>query len=281
MTIYIYDFEVFAYDWLVVFKHLESGAYTIISNDHEALQDFMLDNQDAIFCGFNSKGYDRFIMTAIVAGLSQAEIKAVNDWIISGESGWSCPLLQGLSSGFFHNIDIMDDTQKGQSLKSVEGHLGMSIEESGVDFDINRKLTDAEMKETIHYCRHDVDATEKLFRLRKDYLNSKINVGNLAGIPPEQALAMTNAKLTAAFLKARAPATPWEDERKYVYPDNLKREYIPQEVFDFFDRMYDPNVSDEDLFSSKLNIDIGGTPAVVGFGGIHSALPNYMSEGGQ
>lgn len=277
MTIvYIYDTEVFAYDWLLVAKDLETGAYTIISNDCGAVRDFFNENQDAIFCGFNSKNYDRYIVTAMAGGLSAPEIKQINDWIIGGRQGWECPLLIQLNPSFFRNIDIMDDTQKGQSLKSIEGHLGMSIEESGVPFDIDRKLTDAEMKETIHYCCHDVDATEQLFRIRKDYLQSKITIGELAGIPAHQALAMTNAKLTAAFLKAKPPAQPWDDERQYIYPDNLKTEYIPQEVFDFFDRMYNPLISDEDLFSSKLEINVGGTPGIVGFGGIHAAIPNYM-----
>jgi hypothetical protein len=87
---------------------------------------------------------------------------------------------------------------------------------------------------------------------------------------------MTNAKLTAAMLKA----TPQkhDDERKYVYPENLRREYIPQEVFDFFDRMYDQNVPDEEYFKSKLEISVGECPVTIGFGGIHGAIPNFMWE---
>ena len=85
---------------------------------------------------------------------------------------------------------------------------------------------------------------------------------------------MTNAKLTAALLKATKQ--PHDDERKYVYPENLKREYIPQEIFDFFDRMYDPGISDKDLFSDKQTFSIGDCPGVVGYGGIHAAIPNYF-----
>ena len=37
MRLVVYDCEVFKYDWLVVFKDHESGQYTIIHNDNEAL----------------------------------------------------------------------------------------------------------------------------------------------------------------------------------------------------------------------------------------------------
>ena len=96
----------------------------------------------------------------------------------------------------------------------------------------------------------------------------------MAGLTDTKAMAMTNGKLTAAMLKATAQKH--DDERQYVYPDNLRREYIPQEVFDFFDRMYDPNISDAEYFKSKLEISVGECPVTIGFGGIHGAIPNYF-----
>jgi hypothetical protein len=171
----------------------------------------------------------------------------------------------------------MDDVQMGLSLKAIEGHLGMSIEESEVDFNLDRPLTQEELKLTTMYCIHDVDATEKITDLRKDYLNNKIYLGGLKGIEPTKALAMTNAKLTAAYLDARR-AREYDDEREYKYPSNLCREYIPQEVFDFFDRLYDKSIPDEELFKSKLNIEVGGCPVTLGFGGIHGAIPFHQEE---
>ena len=86
---------------------------------------------------------------------------------------------------------------------------------------------------------------------------------------------MTNAKLTAAYLDAQRPNRPWTDEREYQYPPNLLREYIPQEVFDFFDRMHDPAIPDDVLFKSKLKQDVYGCPTVLAYGGIHGAIPFY------
>lgn len=272
MRLITYDCEVFAYDWLVTFKDKETGQYTCIWNDNEALK--MALSEDSIYVGFNSKHYDQFIIKAIAHGYSPEEIKQVNDYIIAGGQGWQCPLLDFYFQ--FNNVDIRDDTQMGLSLKAIEGHLGLSVKESSVPFDIDRPLTAEERAETEFYCKHDVDTAEKLIDIRKDYLKNKINLGRLAGLDEVKAMGMTNAKLTAAMLKAQKK--PHDDERKYVYPENLRKEFIPPEVFAFFDKMYDLSVSDKELFSGKLNLNIGECPVTLGYGGIHGAIPNFFWE---
>ena len=271
MRIVSYDFEVFAYDWLVVLKDKETGIRTRIHNDNEALK--MAISDDCIYVGFNSKHYDQFIMKAAAVGFSPQEIKQVNDFIIGGGQGWECPTLRDIYFRF-NNVDVKDDMQMGLSLKAIEGHLGLSVKESSVPFDIDRPLTPEEIEETFFYCEHDVDTTERIFDIRKDYFKNKINLGRLAGLDEVKAMGMTNAKLTAALLQASKQ--PHDDERKYVYPENLRKEFIPQEVFDFFDKMYDPSISDKDLFSGKLELFIGECPVTIGYGGIHGAIPNFI-----
>ena len=271
MRLVTYDCEVFAHDWIVVFKDYESKHFSVIHNDNQALLACIDD--DTVYCGFNSKSYDQYIIKAICAGFSPEEVKQVNDWIIAGNQGWECPLLRGVRF-WFNTIDIKDDMQMGLSLKAIEGHLGMDICETEVDFTLDRPLTPEELDDTIKYCKHDVDATEKIIDLRKNYLQNKINIGKLAGLDEVKAMSMTNAKLTAAMLKASL--TEHDDERCYQYPENLRREYIPQEVFDFFNRMKDDSLSDKDVFTGKLNISIGECPVTIGYGGIHGAIPNFM-----
>lgn len=275
MRIVSYDFEVFAYDWLAVLKDKETGIRTRIHNDSEALK--MAVSEDTIYVGFNSKHYDQFIMKAAVCGFTPQEIKQVNDFIIGGGQGWDCPMLKDFYFAF-NNVDVKDDMQMGLSLKAIEAHLGLSVKESSVPFDIDRPLTPEEIEETFFYCEHDVDTTERVLDIRKDYFKNKINLGRLAGLSDVKAMGMTNAKLTAALLKASKK--PHSDERQYVYPENLRREYIPPEVFAFFDTMYDMSVSDKDLFSSKVEIAIGECPVTIGYGGIHGAVPNYFFEEG-
>ena len=273
MRIITYDVECFKCDWIVIFKDKETGTYTVIHNDNEALK--MSLSEDAIYIGFNSKHYDQFIIKAIAAGFTPTEIKQVNDYIIGGGQGWEYPALRDIYFSF-QNVDIRDDMQVGLSLKAIEGHMGLPIRESNVDFNIDRPLTKEELEETITYCKYDVDTTERLIDLRKDYLKNKIQVGSIAGISETKAMSMTNAKLTAAILNASRKEH--NDEREYKYPENLKREYIPDEVFTFFDRLSDKSISDDDIFSEKLELAIGECPITIGYGGIHGAIPNYIVE---
>lgn len=275
MRLVSYDCEVYAYDWLVVFKDYETKHFTVIHNDNQALRACIDD--DSIYCGFNSKGYDQYIIKAICAGFSPEEVKQVNDWIIAGNQGWECPLLSGVRF-WFNNIDIKDDMQMGLSLKAIEGHLGMDICESEVDFTLERPLIPEELFETIEYCKHDVDATEKIIDLRKNYLQTKMDIGKRCGLSEVKALSMTNAKLTAAFLGA--VKQPHDDEREYVIPANLDVAYVPREVLEFYERIYDHNIPDKELFSSKLNLNLGDCNVVVSYGGIHGCIPNYLWEEG-
>lgn len=272
LQIVVYDCEVFKEDWLFCFKDFFTSERFHFWNDPDGLKEFVEDRRDAVFCGFNSKHYDKWIAKAICVGCDEREVKEVNDWIIAGEQGWEHPLLQDARFPF-HNTDLMDDTLKGTSLKSIEGHLGMSIEESSVPFDICRKLTSEERDEVLRYCEHDVDATEQLLILRSDYLETKLHLADRAGIDPYKALSLTNAKLTAAVLKAER--VEHDDEREYSVPENLRTDYIPDEVEEFFEAIHNPEVPDEELWKRKLQIDVGGCPVVLAFGGIHGAVPRY------
>lgn len=279
MRWYTYDVECFAHDFIVVFKDKETGEHTVFHNDNLGVRDFI--NDDSIYCGFNSKGYDQYIIKAIVQGYSPEEVKQVNDWIIGGAQGWECPLLNGIYYRA-NNVDITMDMQRDkkgrltQSLKEVEGHLGMSIIESEVDFNIDEHLTKEELERTIHYCKKDVDATETLTDIRKDYLRTKLNLGKRANIDPVKALSSTNAKLTALMLGA--VKKEWNDGRDYVYPPNLDKSVIPKEILGFFDTIHDISIPDDELFKTYLEIDIGDMPCKYAWGGVHGSLTCYYEE---
>ena len=272
----IFDFEVTAHDWLVVMKDLDSGSYFRFHNDPEGVRYFMQDNP--WLCGFNTKHYDSHILKAVCAGFSPEEVKVVNDRIILEDmNGWDVPELRDVRA-YFDIIDLADDCQMGTSLKGFEAHMGMNIKETDVSFDIDRPLTFQEVEQMFSYCREDVKATEVLFKVRLPYLENKINLGRKCGLTDREALKLTNAKLTAEYLQAEKPFSPWNDEREYKYPKNLRREYIPPEVFLFFGRMADKSIPDEEVFDSKLNITVGECPVTIGYGGIHGAIPNYVEE---
>jgi len=275
-NLYIFDSEVFAHDWLFVFKETATGEYTVIHNDNEAVLAFM--ERNPFLGGFNNKHYDNHILKAVMTGAAPEMVKRISDRIIvEGISGWNLPELREYRV-YFDSFDLMDDCQAGLSLKAIEAHLGIAIEETEVNFNINRPLTAEELALTEKYCKYDVDATEKLYHLRQAYLKNKATLGRARGLDERRAMYMTNAKLTSVYLQASKPEKPWADEREYQYPDKLRRAYIPQEVFDFFDRMKDESIPASEVFNSSLKLIVGECPCTIGYGGIHGAIPNYVEE---
>lgn len=272
MKIIVYDIEVFAFDWVVVFLDVATGKYSVFHNDNDGVRSVM-SQPGYIFCGFNNKHYDNHIVKAICCGADPTLVKQVNDFIIVQERpGWEHYFIRK-NRFWFDSFDLMDDTQVGTSLKHIEAHLGVNIEETEVDFNLDRPLTPEELESTIRYCKWDVYYTAKLLALRKGYLDAKLNVGRAIGLSDQKALYMTNARLTAEALKAEYVQR--YDEREYRYPENLDKSYIPPEVIGFFDRLHDKTITDKELFSSKLTLDVDGGEAVIGFGGIHHAQTNY------
>ena len=117
MEKYIFDFEVFAFDWIVVFKNKETKEYFVFHNDNDGVSAFM--EQDPLLAGFNNKHYDQFILKAVLCGFTPEQVKDVNDFIIlQGQQGWDHPVLQQYRV-FFNQYDLMDDCQQGSSLKAI------------------------------------------------------------------------------------------------------------------------------------------------------------------
>ena len=62
MNVYIYDIEVFADDWIVVFRRPEENSdHIVIHNDNNHLRSF-LSQPDIVLGGFNNKHYDNWIL---------------------------------------------------------------------------------------------------------------------------------------------------------------------------------------------------------------------------
>ena len=273
-NLFIFDCEVYKYNWLFIFKDAYSGMHFTIWDDPDILRAFM--HMNPIICGYNNKHYDQFILKSALLGFSPQEIKGISDYIIVHEiPGWQIPALRNCPI-HFEQFDLMDDTQKGTSLKDIEGHLGLPIVESTVPFDIDRPLTFEEKREVELYCANDVFATNILFFLRQVYVENKLTLGKEKGLTPPEALYMTNAKLTAIYLEARKKNHA--DEREYVFPDDILWEYIPAQVREFFEQIHDHSIPDEELWKRKTELKVGECATTIGWGGIHGAIPTYREE---
>lgn len=288
MTIYIYDIEVFNDDWIVVFRNPEAeNNHIVIHNDNYRLRAF-LEQQDIFIGGFNNKHYDDYVVLTMLLGGSNIEVKKHNDWIISGGEPWAFPFVQFKKKPFY-SFDLRDDiADPGISLKAIEGNLKLPIVESSVPFDINRKLTPEELEDVIRYCKYDVDSTVALYKARKDdYIDAKALVAEMYNVPVNEALGLTNAKLSARVLNAKAVKRT--DERDYKIPDNIDTRYIPEVVLNFFMQIRDKSIPDAKLFgagkgSKGMTLDLilktnyGSCPVTYAWGGVHGAKPCVTVE---
>ena len=203
MKIYIYDIEVFSDDWIVVFRNPESDHHIVIHNDNHHLREF-LSQPDIVIGGFNNKFYDDWVILTMLLGGSNVEVKKHNDHIIGGGNAWEYPFIQ-FKKRPFNSFDLKDDiADPGISLKAIEGNLKLPIVESSVSFDIDRKLTPSELEEAIRYCKYDVDSTVRLYQERKEnYIDAKVLISDMYGLPIEEGIGLTNAKLCARILGAK------------------------------------------------------------------------------
>ena len=287
MNIYIYDIECFSNDWIVVFRSPDSDHHIVIHNDNYHLKEF-LSQDNIVIGGFNNKHYDDWIVMTMLLGGSNVEVKKHSDHIINGGNAWEYPFIQ-FKKRPFKSFDLKDDiADLGISLKAIEGNLKLPIVESSVSFDIDRPLTDKELEEVIRYCKYDVDSTIKLYEARKeDYIDAKALISDMYGLPKEEGIGLTNAKLCARILGA----TPkkFNDERDYVIPDNIDTDLIPKVVLDFFLQIRDKSIPDAKLFGAgkgskgetlKLWIETsyGKCPVTFAWGGVHGAKPCITIE---
>lgn len=268
-----FDFEVTKHDWLLVIKEKTTGKYHSFHNDPQGVEEF-IDEQDFIYVGYNNKHYDNYILKGVLHHYSPEDIKKINDWIIvEKKNGWEYPF-EDKYLPLPPTSDLMLDMPLRQSLKELEGNMCMDIQESTIDFNIDHPWTKEEFEEMLHYCKHDVDATERLIDERMGYLEAKVFNGTREGLTPEQSLYRTNGQLAAIALGA--VKQEFDDERDIRFPDTVEWENIPKEVIDFFNQTFDEKISSELLFNKKLKINFLGMDWTFAWGGVHASLENVI-----
>lgn len=261
-----YDFEVFKRDWMVVIINPIDKIEETIINDSERLANYYEAHRSEIFIGYNNVHYDQYIFKAILLGLDPKE---VNDFIIKeGRKGWE------FSNAFrnvpMNNYDVFN-LKTDPGLKAHEAFMGNDIRETSAPFDIDRKLTDDEIRETVRYCTHDVEQTIEVFVHRRSEFNARIDLLRLFDLPLSM-LSKTDAQLTASILGAQ--------KRNERDADEFDFEIIPEIELGPYryiaDWYRDP---DNHRYDSALDFDLAGTPHRCAWGGLHGAKLKYNSEG--
>lgn len=269
-----FDYEVFKYDWMVVVMDLLNEEEHVIINDVDKLRALHEKNEDNIWVGYNNNHYDQWIHKAI---LSDMNPKVVNDYIIEqGNPGYK------FAPRMFRNIkminyDVMELNDGG--LKRLEAFMGHNIKESNIPFDIDRKLTDDEIQDTVEYCRYDVRETIEIFLRRTDQFTTQMEVVKMvsdeSGLDLEL-LSRSNAQLTATMLGAQREYR--DDEFDIQLPDNLdlgRYQYVADWYLDPANHRYHADNGRR----NQLITDVAGVEHVFGWGGVHGAIDKYTGDG--
>ena len=279
-----YDFEVFKEDWLAVFIDVTRKTEQVIVNNPNELKALYEANYKNIWVGFNNRHYDQYIMKGILLGMNP---KRINDWIIlEKREGWQ------FSSVFnkipMINYDVMPNPPVG--LKTMEGFLGSNIKETGVSFNINRKLIKAEIEETIKYCRHDVEQTIKIFLEKIDEFNAMHGI--IQAFPNMVSLSNigdSEARITAKVLGC--VKQDFMDEFDYFFLPCLRLNKYKY-VQDWFEQKRQEALEmdlvhmdkyDKKLWYKSQNLDtvVAGIPHSFGFGDLHGAADTPIHKTGQ
>ena len=261
-----FDFEVFRYDWLVVFKDLISNEYTIIKNNKEELKKYLDKNKSSLFIGYNNSNYDNYILKSILLDIDPYYVSSI---IINKDKSGRIYRVAKWSDINFYSYDVSFGLGF-TSLKENEAYLGISIDECPIDFNLDRPLTFEEFEKVIEYCKRDVDATCLLFEKTQSEFETKLYLCNEFGLDKSY-LNKGNQAIIERVLGAERKFNCTDANDPFDFSQlNLKiKKY--KKVIEYFSQPTD--------MQKGLELDICGVPHTFGIGGIHGAIQNFSYSG--
>lgn len=286
IEIWFYDFEVFKYYWLVEFKNRKTKEWIEIdsvSNNAQDLINFYNNYKNDIFSGYYTKSYDVPIWQGIMGGMNPYELSKK---IQNNQSVYNL-IPKNIKSAYpILNYDGYDGQH---SLKQIEGFMGDDIEETQVDFDLDRPLLKEEIELTKKYCRHDVEEYSKYFEYKEqDSAEFKAQMLVLEYFNLDLSnIEKTGTQLTAVVLDAISqPTVP--DEFDLRFPNNAilhNSKYI--DIFNWYlkpenwcyRKIFSTDKKQSGNWKRENNAIIGGIPHTLGYGGIHGCIDNFHYKG--
>ena len=250
-----YDIEVYKYDAFVVFKDINKNTLKIFHNNFEELQEFI---KDKILVGYNNYFYDDLILTKMIKGWTNYQLKEFNDKIISGTNTDKEINTRINSLDCFQQIDVSKP-----GLKKIEGNMGKMILESNVSFDIDRKLTDKELEEAISYCSYDVDTTIDVYKLRENsYFKTKELLVKKLG--NDKAKKWNTTTISGNLLTTSGKINKWSSIR-------IEEELLDKVDLEVKEMWLQLNAPAFELKTKTITKKEFGNDIQFGFGGLHGA----------
>lgn len=263
-----FDFEVYMYDWMVVFEDFLTNEVVYFVNDVDGLREFYEKNKDNLLIGYNNNGYDNFILKGILMGkdpyyLSNVIINKTNNiWRLAD---WNSIGLYSYDVSY--NVGFT-------SLKENEAYLGISIDETPVPFDLDRPLTDDEIELVLGYCKRDVNATKLIFMETISTFETKLFLISNFGLDKSFLNKSDNAILDEV-LGARRKYRGANDEFDgfdFTQLDLRIEKY--KSLLDHFRK----DIS-SDYKSIGYSMMIADVMHSFGIGGVHGAIDNFDYDG--
>lgn len=150
--------------------------------------------------------------------------------------------------------------------------MGLSIVESKVPFDLDRVLTPKENLETLKYCEYDVEQTIKIYKMRKDYFESKKKIVDMIEEERlrDRAYKWNTTSIVGQILKPTRKAP----SRRLVNDELL--ELVPGEVADMW-RQLDTTI-DFKFKKKKVIVQEFGNVIEFGWGGLHGVPKGFIER---
>lgn len=242
-----YDIEIYPHDSFVVFKDLDKNIVAIFHNDFTGLRELVA---HSTLLSYNGYYYDDIILTGMIDQLTPHQLKEMNDDIIIRR-------VKKYPSHIIHSLDCFQQIDVSRpSLKRIEANKGISIEETPVDFNIDRPLTEEELERAIFYCGYDVDETLDIFFQRFGlYFLPKKMLLDMKPSLPKNAYRWNTTTLSTSVLLDK-PSVRWSTIR---VPEELL-EIVPPDVKELW-QTKDKGKIIHNEFNNAITF---------GFGGAHS-----------
>ena len=157
-------------------------------------------------------------------------------------------------------------------LKSFEGFMGNNIKETSVPFNIDRKLTEEEIAETVKYCKHDVEQTIQVFLKRTEEFNTMMYFIKHFGLSMDS-ISKTKAQLAAEILGGNRKGADFNDEFSFPILDCLELKKY-RHIADWY-----ANPANHDYTKKQDKQIVAGVEHTFAWGGGHGARLKYSSSG--
>lgn len=269
MEIYVYDFEVYPDIWFVGIEDVRTRKKTHIINDKNRLMKWLeySKTNGFLLAGFNTAHYDSLITTAI---LNDKDPFIASQKIIENENPYR---YVGRRKVKYHPMEVDVSQEFMGSLKEFEGWSDLPLDESELPWDA-RDITAEQLKRSIEYNNHDLDATRELVIKRMAWIINKANTIATFGLD-RGAMIHTSAMITAKLLETqKGTFNPRDFPEEYKEPYQFTR--VNKESHDFFTQSirsywdwYDRKMAGESVQSPSKIINIGNLPIRLGTGGLH------------